>query len=673
MSSEAKDPKDRIHRIREQLHHHNYRYYVLDDPEITDAEYDRLFDELVELEKKYPELVSPDSPTQRVGALPSDEFKTVRHSLPMLSLNKADAEPEVMEFHRRAMETTKLNEGELPYTAEPKFDGLGVEIVYENGLFRLGSTRGDGRIGEDVTRNLKTIRSIPLKLRGESVPRLLEVRGEIVMTKEDFERLNRQREKLGLPLFANPRNAAAGSVRQLDPKITGTRPLTFFAYGTGKIEGKRLSDQWETIGYLKALGFKVTRYVELCENIDAVKKFYYEMLEMRDRLPFDTDGIVVKINAFSIQAKLGELSRSPRWALAWKFPAQQATTRVMDIFVNVGRTGVLTPVAILEPVGVGGVVVRRATLHNEDEIRKKDVRIGDTVIVQRAGDVIPGVVKVVEQKRTGSEKEFVMPDACPVCGSRVERLSGESAHRCTGLACPAQLKENLAHFVSRAGMNIEGLGRKFLDQMVDKKIIGDPADLYFLNREDLMKMDRMGDKLAENLLNAIDRSKTPDLVHFIYALGIRNVGYHLAGVLAKRFKSIPNIAGQTVEDLIEVKEIGPIVAESISNFFRNPNNLRVVEKLKEGGVEFPVEETEEKGKLLAGKTFVLTGALDAFTRDQARKIIEEMGGRVASSVSKKTDFVVAGKDPGSKYDTALKLGVKTINEDEFKKILQSRQ
>jgi DNA ligase (NAD+) len=673
MSSEAKDPKDRIHRIREQLHHHNYRYYVLDDPEITDAEYDRLFDELVELEKKYPELVSPDSPSQRVGALPSDEFKTVRHSLPMLSLNKADVEPEVMEFHRRAMETTKLNEGELPYTVEPKFDGLGVEIVYENGLFRLGSTRGDGRMGEDVTRNLKTIRSIPLKLRGESVPRLLEVRGEIVMTKEDFERLNRQREKLGLPLFANPRNAAAGSVRQLDPKITGTRPLTFFAYGTGKIEGKGLADQWETIGYLKALGFKVTRYVELCENIDAVKKFYYGMLEMRDRLPFDTDGIVVKINAFSIQAKLGELSRSPRWALAWKFPAQQATTRVMDIFVNVGRTGVLTPVAILEPVGVGGVVVRRATLHNEDEIRKKDVRIGDTVIVQRAGDVIPGVVKVVEQKRTGSEKEFVMPDACPVCGSRVERLSGESAHRCTGLACPAQLKENLAHFVSRAGMNIEGLGRKFLDQMVDKKIIGDPADLYFLNREDLMKMDRMGDKLAENLLNAVDRSKKPDLVHFIYALGIRNVGYHLAGVLAKRFKSIPNIAGQSVEDLIAIKEIGPIVAESISNFFRNPNNLRIIEKLKEGGVEFPVEKAEEKEKLLAEKTFVLTGALDAFTRDQARKIIEEMGGRVSSSVSKKTDFVVAGKDPGSKYDTALKLGVKTINEDEFKQILQLRQ
>lgn len=659
---------DRIQELREQINNHNYLYYVLDSPEISDAEYDRLFDELLELEKKHPELITPDSPTQRVGATPLEEFKTVRHSLPMLSLNKSTSEPEFLDFHRRVLELSGMEEKKIKYTVEPKFDGLAIELVYRKGIFTIGSTRGDGVVGEDVTQNLKTIKTIPLKLLGKTLPKLLEVRGEVIINKDDFEKLNKHREKIEEPLFANSRNAAAGSVRQLDPKITSSRPLNMFVYGIGRVEGKNLSNHWDSIHYLKELGFKLSQYVELCDNVDQVKSYYDKLLKLRNDLPYEIDGMVIKVNEFALQEKLGELSRSPRWAVAWKFPAQQENTKIKDIIVSVGRTGALTPVAILEPVRVGGVEVSRATLHNEDEVRKKDVRIGDTVVIQRAGDVIPEVVKVVESKRTGKEKKFVMPDRCPVCGSKVERPEGEAIHRCTGIACPAQIKENLAHFVSKGAMDMDGLGYKFLEQMVDKKIIQDQADLYFLKKEDMMKMDRMGDKLAENLLNAIDQSRNPSLDNLIYALGIRNVGYHLAGVLAKNFKSIDHLAKQTVEDLTQVYEIGPIVAQSIYNFFHNPKNLKVLEKLKRGGVKFPVEKVKVKETPLLGKTFVLTGGLDSFTREDATKIIEEMGGRVSASVSKKTDYVVVGKDPGSKYDNALKLGVKTISEEEFKKL-----
>jgi len=660
---------DKIQELREQINYHNYLYYVLDNPEISDAEYDRLFDELLELEKKYPELITPDSPTQRVGATPLEEFKTVRHSLPMLSLNKATSETEFLDFHRRVLELSGVGEKKIKYTVEPKFDGLAVEVVYRKGAYSIGSTRGDGVVGEDVTQNLKTIMTIPLKLLGKTPPNLLEVRGEVIINKDDFEKLNRQREKTGEPLFANPRNAAAGAVRQLDPKITSSRPLNMFVYGIGRVEGKSLSNHWDSIHYLKELGFKLSRYVELCENVDQVRSYYDKLLKIRNDLPYEIDGMVIKVNEFGLQEKLGELSRSPRWAVAWKFPAQQENTKIKDIIVSVGRTGALTPVAILEPVRVGGVEVSRATLHNEDEVKKKDVRIGDTVVIQRAGDVIPEVVKVVESKRTGKEKKFVMPDRCPVCGSKVERPEGEAIHRCTGIACPAQIKENLAHFVSKGAMNMDGLGYRFLEQMVDKKIIQDQSDLYFLKKDDLMKMDRMGDKLAQNLLDAIDKSRNPSLINLIYALGIRNVGYHLAGVLAKNFKSIDNLAQQTVDDLTQVYEIGPIVAQSIYNFFHNPKNLKILEKMKKGGVKFPVEKVETKETPLSGKTFVLTGGLDSFTRDEAQKIIEDMGGRVSSSVSKKTDYVIVGKDPGSKYDNALKLGVKTINEAEFKKLI----
>jgi DNA ligase (NAD+) len=590
----------------------------------------------------------------------------------MLSLNKVTTEEELSDFHRRVTELSGLPQFKIEYTIEPKFDGLAIELVYKDGTLVQGSTRGDGYVGEDVTRNLKTVKTIPLKLFSKkvSVPELLEVRGEIILTKSEFEKLNKQREKTGEPLFANPRNAAAGSVRQLDSKITRFRPLTSFIYGIGTVQGKKLATHYETILFLKELGFKISQDVRLCQSLDEVKDYYQKILARRDKLDYELDGIVIKVNDFDIQKKLGELSRSPRWAVAWKFPPQQETTKIKDILVNVGRTGALTPVAILEPVRVGGVEISRATLHNEDEINKKDVRIGDTVLVQRAGDVIPEVVMVIKNKRTGKEKKFIFPDKCPVCGSKVERPQGEAVHRCTGIACPAQLKERISHFASKGGMDIDGLGYKFIEQMVDLDMVKDPADLYYLTEKDLIdKMERMGPKLAQNLIDAIQKSKNPDLPHLIFALGIRNVGEHLANVLAREFKSIDNLVKQSIEDLTSVFEIGPIVGESIYNFFHDNKNLKVLEKMKKAGVKFPEMKVKAETTTLTGKTFVLTGALDSFTRDEAKRIIEEMGGRVSSSVSKKTDFVIVGKEPGSKLTDAQKLGIKTINEAEFKKLI----
>jgi DNA ligase (NAD+) len=664
--------RKKIQELREKINYHNYLYYVLDSPEVSDAEYDRLFDELVELEKKYPELVTPDSPTQRVGAPPLTEFKTVKHSLPMLSLNKATTEEELSDFHRRVLELSGLPESKIEYTAEPKFDGLAIEVVYENGALVQGSTRGDGYVGEDVTLNLKTVKTIPIKLlaKNTTVPKLLEVRGEIIMLKSELEKLNKGREKNGEPLFANPRNAAAGSIRQLDSKITASRHLTSFVYGTGHVEGKKLLTQYETIQYLKELGFHLSQDMKLCKKLDEVKDYYQKILSLRNGLDYELDGIVIKVNDFKLQEKLGELSRSPRWAVAWKFPSQQETTKIKDIIVNVGRTGALTPVAILEPVRVGGVEISRATLHNEDEINKKDIKIGDTVLVQRAGDVIPEVVMVIKSKRTGKERNFVFPDKCPVCGSKVERPPGEAVHRCTGIACPAQLKERISHFASKGGMDMEGLGYKFIEQMVDLGMVKDPADLYYLTEKDLLdKMERMGPKLAQNLIDAIGKSKKADLPHLIFALGIRNVGEHMASVLAREFKSLDNLTKQSVEDLTSVFEIGPVVGESIYNFFHDEKNLKVLEKLKKAGVKFSEMKIKTTVTPLTDKTFVLTGGLDSFTRDEAQKIIEDMGGKVSSSISKKTDFVVVGKDPGSKLADAQKLGVKIINEAEFKKMI----
>ncbi len=661
----------RIEQLRQEINRHNYLYHVLDSPEITDAEYDRLFDELVRLEKQYPELVTPDSPSQRVGAAPQTEFKTVRHSLPMLSLNKCNTADEFLDFHRRVLELSEVSEKKIAYTVEPKFDGLAVELVYENGVYKSGSTRGDGVTGEDVTQNLKTIRTVPLKLisKKEKVPGLLEVRAEVIFPKEEFAKLNREREKRGEPLYANPRNTAAGSVRQLDPKITASRPLEIFAHGVGRVENGKPATQWETLQYLKTLGFRVHSDSKLCHKIEEVQEYYEEMLKKRDKLDYELDGIVIKLDDLALQFRLGELSRSPRWAVAWKFPPQQEQTKILDIQVNVGRTGALTPVALLKPVRVGGVEVRRVTLHNEDEMLKKDVRIGDTVIIQRAGDVIPDVVSVITSARTGKERKFKFPDKCPVCGSKVERGEGEAAYRCTGLACPAQLKERLAFFVSKGGMDIDGLGYKLLEQLADLGLVKDPADIYFLTKADLLKMERMGDKLAQNLLDAIEKSKKPDLPHLIHALGIRNVGEHMAAILARQFKSIDNLARQSVEELTQVKEIGPIVAQSIYNFFHDAKNLKVLEKLKKAGVTFPVLKEVTKKTAISRKTFVFTGGLDSFTRDEAGKIVTDMGANVGSSVTKQTDYVVAGADPGSKLEKARKLGIKIIDEDEFKKLI----
>lgn len=671
MSKISPEIKRKVEELREKINYHNYLYHVLDQPEITDAEYDRLFDQLVQLEKKYPELVTPDSPTQRVGAGPLTEFKTVRHSLPMLSLNKASTEEEFLDFHRRVLKLSGTDEKKIKYTAEPKFDGLAVEIVYKNGVFTLGSTRGDGITGEDVTQNLKTIKTIPLKLLSKSVkiPRLIEVRGEVIIPKKEFEKLNREREKKGEPLYANPRNTAAGSVRQLDPQITASRPLEMFAHGIGKLENGKLSSHSEILKYLKQLGIRVNEHWKLCNNIKEIMDFYHKTLEFREKLDYELDGIVIKVDDLALQNKLGELSRSPRWAIAWKFPPQQEQTQILDIQVNVGRTGALTPVAILKPVRVGGVEVRRATLHNEDEMNKKDIRIGDTVIIQRAGDVIPEVVQVIKANRTGKEKKFKFPDRCPVCGSKAERAEGEAVYRCTGIACPAQLKERISHFASKGGMNMEGLGYKFIEQMVDLGLVKDPADLFYLKKEDLMKMDRMGEKLASKLLKAIENGKRADLPHLIYALGIRNVGEHMAQVLAREFKSIDNLAKKKPEELTEIFEVGPIVAQSIYNFFHDPKNLKVLGKMKKAGLIFPVYKETTKKTPITGKTFVLTGGLESFSRDETKRILESMGARVASSVSKNTDFVIVGENPGSKLAGAQKFGIKTLKEEEFKKLI----
>jgi len=664
--------KNRAEELRRLIEHHNYRYYVLDSPEISDAEYDELFDELVKLETDYPELRAPDSPTQRVGAPPLDKFPSKKHSLPMLSLNKAMTREDFLDFDRRMHELIAGEGGQIEYAVEPKYDGLAVELIYESGVLVSGSTRGDGVTGEEVTANLRTIRTIPLMLQTQKPPNLIEVRGEVIIFKSDFEKFNRAREKSGGELFANPRNMAAGSLRQLDSRITAQRPLRFIAYGTGRVEGVELSTQGETIDYLSSLGFKVSEKRGVFGKVEEVEKYYNEILSQRDSLEYDIDGIVIKVNSYHQQEIAGELSRSPRWAVAWKFPPVQKTTVVENIDVQVGRTGALTPVAHLKPVSVGGVTVSRATLHNEDEVKRKDVRIGDTVVVQRAGDVIPEVVKVNTEKRTGKEKEFKMPDKCPVCGSPAVRAAGESAARCRSLYCRAQQVERIFHFASKGAMDIEGLGYKTVEVLVEKEIIKDIADLYLLykKRDLLVGVERMGKKSVQNLIDSIENSKNRELSRIIFALGIFGVGENMANLLASHFESMERLMRATMDELQRIEGVGPIVAKSIIRFFSDKNNMSIINRLKKCGVNFPeyyIDEIQDES--LKGKTFVLTGTLDGYTRSEAKKEIENRGGRVSSSVSKKTDFVLAGVDPGSKLDKARKLGVKIIDESEFKNMI----
>ncbi len=660
------DVAHEIEALRHNLHLHNYRYYVLDAPIVSDTEYDTLFRRLQELEAAHPELASPTSPTQRVGAPPLEKFETVRHSVPKLSLTNATSREEVEEFEARITRMLGRTRRCLDYVAEPKMDGVAVELVYEDGALVVGSTRGDGVVGENVTQNLKTIRSVPLILqpsRKHGIPRRLEVRGEAFLPLAAFRRLNREREDAGEPAFANPRNATAGSLKQLDPGITATRPLDLVCHGAGRIDGPRFETHWELLDALEGWGLKPVPESRLCPDVATATTYFDELESRRDELPYEVDCLVIKVNSLALQAELGQVSRSPRWAVAYKFKPRQATTRVRDIVAHVGRTGTLTPVADLEPVAVGGVTVKSASLHNMDEIARKDVRIGDTVLLERAGDVIPYVVKVITAKRTGRERRFRMPRRCPVCDADVVRESDEVAYRCIGPACPAKLKESLTFFASRAAMDIEGCGEKLVDQLVERGLVRDVADLYALGEAELVPLERMGKKSAQNLLDAIAHSKETTLPRVLVALGIRHVGETTARTLATHFHTLPAVMDAGEEALQQVPDVGPEVAASIHRFFAQPATHRLVQKLERAGVQIAPIATP--GGRLAGKTFVLTGALDSLTRMEAQRRIETLGGRVLSSVSKNTDYVVAGTDPGSKLDRAKKLKLTTLDEQAF--------
>jgi DNA ligase (NAD+) len=654
---------ERAHELRALLEHHNYLYYVQAAPEISDADYDLLFRELQQIEQAHPELATLDSPTQRVGASAQTDFAPVAHAVPMLSLNNALTEEEAAQFDRRVREA--LGVDEVEYAAEPKFDGLAVTLTYEAGVFVQGATRGDGYTGEDVTPNLRTVRTIPLRL-GAEAPQLLEVRGEVIMLKRDFERLNRALQERGEKVFVNPRNAAAGTLRQKDPRITATRPLSFFAYALGRAEGTKLPSgrHSEQIDYLGELHVPVSPHRKVVHGLDGMLGYYRDIGAARAQLPYDIDGVVFKVNKLGQQRELGFVSRAPRFAIAHKFPAEEAVTEVIDIDVQVGRTGALTPVAKLKPVFVGGVTVSNATLHNEDEVHRKDVRVGDTVVVRRAGDVIPEVVRVLLDQRPEHTTVFNLPTRCPVCRSEVERLEGEAVARCTaGLFCPAQRKQAIRHFASRRAMDIEGLGEKLVDQLVDHAALKTPADIYRLTATGLSELERMGDKSAANLIDAIDKSRATTLARFIYALGIRNVGESTARDLANAFGDIQALMEADAERLQEVPDVGPVVAQSIAAFFHERHNREVVNELLAAGVRWKAPKPTVRGTRLAGKTFVLTGTLPGLSREAATERIQAAGGKVTGSVSKKTDYVVVGADPGSKYDKARELGIPVLDEE----------
>jgi DNA ligase (NAD+) len=667
--SVAKSIRDHVQWLRREIERHNRLYYALDRPEISDAEYDRLFRELVDLEQRHKELASQDSPTQRVGAEPLSEFSEVKHRTPMLSLNNAFNFDEVHAFDKRVREA--LGEDSVEYAVEPKFDGLAISLSYQDGLFVQGATRGDGSTGEDVTPNLRTVKTVPLRLPSGNDTRDLEVRGEVVMFLRDFERLNQRQRETGSKEFANPRNAAAGSLRQLDSRITASRALNFFAYGVGFAANAPWKTHAETLDRLQSLGFRVSAERDVVRGVEGVLTYFEKMGRKREHLSYAIDGVVYKVNRLDWQQRLGFVSRAPRFALAHKYPAEEQTTRVLAIDVQVGRTGALTPVARLEPVLVGGVTVTNATLHNEDELRRKDVRIGDTVVVRRAGDVIPEVVSVQKERRPRGTHVFHMPIKCPVCGSAVVKAEDEAIARCSGgLFCAAQRKQALRHFASRRAMDIEGLGERLVDQLVDSALVETPADVYSLNVEQLAELERMGQKSAENLIEALERSKQTTLERFIYALGIRNVGESTARDLARHFGSLDRVLEADIAALEKVPDVGPIVARSIRQFFDEKHNRGVIRKLRDAGVsweEGPGMPSKAPDEV---KTFVLTGTLPNMTRDEARARIEAKGHKVAGSVSKKTDYVVTGSDAGSKLEKAQALGITILDEDEFLNLLK---
>ena len=670
MKADKENIKNKIQELIEKISTFDYQYYVLDNPSISDFEYDKIFKLLVDLENKNPELIRPDSPSQRVGGKALDSFESVIHRQAMLSLNNAFEEDELIAFDKRIKDDIGIDEVE--YAVEPKFDGLAITLTYENGIFVQGATRGDGYTGENVTHNLKTIRSIPTKLNHTNPPKILEVRGEVLMLKKDFELLNQKQESLDEKKFANPRNAAAGSLRQLDPRITATRPLTFFSYGLGVCEPNlNLKTHTETIQLLKQFNLPISDLSSSVKGVKGLQSFYAKVLKLRDTLPYDIDGVVYKVNSFNYQSELGFVSRAPRWAIAHKFPAEEALTEILDINVQVGRTGAITPVARLKPVFVGGVTVTNATLHNEDEMIRKDVHIGDMVSVRRAGDVIPEIVRVLVDKRPKTIRKFKMPTECPECGSPLIRIDDEAIIRCSGgLICPAQQKQSIIHFASRKAMDIEGLGDKSVEQLVNVGLIQGLADIYKLELEQLVSLDRMAEKSSQNLLDAIEKSKLTSLPRFIYALGIRNVGESTAKDLAGFYGDLYEIMQQTEESLQLVPDIGPTVAKSISDFFSQTRSREVIESLISLGVHWPKYDIKKSASgIFAAKTFVLTGTLPSMSREEVKSIIEMNGGKVAGSVSKKTDYVVAGSDAGSKLATAQELGIKIISQQELLKLI----
>lgn len=671
MTQTNRNQAERVRRLRTEIEHHNYRYFVLDDPEIPDSAYDQLLRELREIEAKHPELITPDSPTQRVGAEPLGHFGEVRHEVPMLSLDNAFESADIDAFDRRIHE--RLGDPQdVEYACEPKLDGLAVSIVYREGALVQAATRGDGTTGEDVTHNVRTIKSVPLRLQGKGWPGVLEVRGEVVMPVAGFNEMNLRAEQQGEKVFVNPRNAAAGSLRQLDPRVTASRPLEMFFYGVGLLEGGRLPGRHSQIlAQLKEWGLRPTPDAAVKRGVEGVLEYYQRMAEKRPDLPFQIDGVVYKVDSLELQRRLGFVARAPRWAIAHKFPAEEAMTTVRAIEWQVGRTGALTPVARLEPVFVGGVTVSNATLHNIDELHRKDVRVGDSVIIRRAGDVIPEVVKVIVERRPPHTRQAKLPAHCPVCGSNVTKEEEEAVARCSGgLYCAAQRKESLRHFASRRAMDIEGLGSKLIDQLVDGKLVESAADLYRLKVDQLAGLERMAEKSASNLIAALEASKQTTLQRFLFALGVRDVGEATATALANHFGSFEALAEASREQIEEVPDIGPVIAEHVHDFFRERHNRDVIDKLRESGVTWPdVVKPDESEQPLAGKTFVLTGTLSGMGRAEAQDRIRELGGKASGSVSSKTDYVVAGSDAGSKLAKAEKLGVPIIDEAQFLKLI----
>ena len=657
--------RSRAEELRCLIEHHNRLYYQQDTPAISDAEYDALFRELQDIETRFPGLITPESPTQRVGGTAVGKFPPVTHRLPLLSLENATNETEIRDFDQRVKKVLGVPpEQSMDYICEPKIDGLAIELIYEQGLFVTASTRGDGTTGEDVTENVRTIRSLPLRLAGENLPRLLEVRGEVFLSLEAFQHINRNKEENGDPPFANPRNAAAGSLRQLDPRVTAQRPLSIFCYAPGVIEGVEFAAQQEFLDAISAWGLPINPLVRQHRGIEGTIAFFQELQEQRESLSYEIDGMVIKVDSFAVQRELGEKSRSPRWAVACKFPPRQAETVVENIIPSVGRTGVITPVAQLRPVEISGVTVSRATLHNWDEIALKDIRIGDTVLVERAGDVIPAVVRVLPEKRNGTEQSLPPPVQCPECGSDIVHIADEVAVRCMGLSCPPQIRESIIHFASRNAMDIEGLGDKFVEQLLSLGLVSSVADIYGLTKEDFMRFERMGDKLAGNLLAAIEKSKQQELGRFIFALGIRHVGERTAKALAQAFGSLEQIEIATFEELTSIRDIGDTVAQSIRTFFDNQDNSAVIRRMLAAGVT-PTVRAKKIGGRFTGTSFVFTGSLTKFTRDEARQLVENAGGSAVGSVSKKTGYVVAGDEAGSKLAKAREMGVSVLTEEEF--------